>query len=318
MKKMTESDRSLATTPNVDILSQTQYRVYDCLLAAGLCLCFLIGLPGNCLSLTYFIRSKKRNLPTLLYITASSIDIVSCVIHLPVTANLLNRRKPGLLGEEIFCKIWYFTFATVQQMSMFVVMILSVTRAIVILFPFYKIKKATVLVVISIALFYIIFCNTTVVFDGEFYYSRGFSYCAFAFKQNLIQVLYSTHYSLLTGILPFLVFIATFAAILKLQTQLQSDQSPNNRGRHDASITMVCFALVFLVCNFLTFLNTALLTYSDFSDENYVHFYSSTFMFFYSWQISDIFCVVVNATINPVLYMFRFKEMQEWLISAFR
>ena len=96
----------LPTTPEVNILLKTQYRVYDGLLAAGLCLCFLVGFPGNCLSLIYFIRTKKRNLPTLLYITACLIDIVSCVIHLPVAVNLLNKRSAGLLGNEIFCMVW--------------------------------------------------------------------------------------------------------------------------------------------------------------------------------------------------------------------
>ena len=91
------------TTPDVNLMLKTQYRVYDGMLALGFCLCLLIGLPGNCLALKFFVQSEKRNLPTLLYITASSIDIISSVIHLPLVVNLLNKRNPGALGHKLFC-----------------------------------------------------------------------------------------------------------------------------------------------------------------------------------------------------------------------
>ena len=151
----------LPTTEDIKVLLQTQYRVYDGLLAAGFCLCFLIGFPGNCVSLTYFIRTQKRNLPTLLYITACCIDIVSCVIHLPVTANLLNKRNPGLLGNEVFCMIWRPMLIIAQMISMFVVMMLSVTRTIVILFPFYKIRKKTVFASVFLSAIFVLSVTTT-------------------------------------------------------------------------------------------------------------------------------------------------------------
>ena len=299
-----------SSTPDVEILSQAQYRVYDGLLATGLCLCFLIGLPGNCLSLTYFIRSKKRNLPTLLYITACCIDIVSCVIHLPVTANLLNRRKAGLLGNKVFCGIWYFTFLNLQIMSMFVVMMLSVTRAIVIVFPFYKIRKKTVFISIFIALLYIMTWETVYIFSGKYYYSTAFTYCAFDNKKDLMQYLSDLNFSLMNGILPVIVFAAVLVSNLNIGNQNQLPGTQSNR--QNASRTIIYFATVFLVCNSLTFLNNALLTFSDFSEKSYTHFYNNTFMFFYSWQLSEIFCTVLNAAINPILYIFRFKDMREW------
>ena len=301
-----------SSTPDVSILSQTQYRVYDCLLAAGLCLCFLIGLPGNCLSLTYFIRSRKRNLPTLLYITACSIDIVSSVIHLPVTANLFNRRRPGLLGNKGFCGIWYFFLVSVQQISMFIVMTLSITRAIVIFFPFYRIRRKTVFIFILLTLIYTFFWNSVYTINGEYYYSTAFSYCGFDDEQNMILYVYNINYSLLTGFPPIAVFIAMTLSIVKLGTQ-KSHQ--NDKNRRNASMTMIYFSAVFLVCNMLTFLNNALLTYSDFSDKGYTYFYKNPFLFFYSWQLSEIFCTVLNAAINPILYIFRFKELRAWLFE---
>ena len=78
------------STPDISILSQTQYRVYDGLLASGLLLCSLIGFVGNCLALAYFIRSRKRNLPTLLYITACCVDMITCWQISDIFCTVLN------------------------------------------------------------------------------------------------------------------------------------------------------------------------------------------------------------------------------------
>ena len=309
---------SWSSTPDVDLMLQTQYRVYDGLLALGLCFCFLIGLPGNCLSLTYFALSKKRSLPNLLYITACCIDICSCMIHLPVAANLLNNRDPGLLGNEIFCAIWYSSLVFVQMMSMFVVMVISVTRTIVIIFPFYRIRKITVFMTILLAFIYINFWISLYISHGVYYYSKGFSHCEFDYgpRPSSISRLYFLNYSVWSCLIPIVVFMAMMVAIFDLKISNQITSSQINRRK--VSITIICFSAVFLVCNFLTFLNVALHTYSNFLGKSYIHFYKSTFMFFYSWQLSDIFCIAVNATLNPILYICRFKEMRALLSGILR
>jgi len=137
-----------------------EYRIYDGLLACGLFFCLVIGLPGNCLALKYFLHTKKRNLSTLLYIVACSIDVGSSVIHLPIAFSLLKNRNPGLLDNQSFCLIWTFILYLLQQMSVFVVMTLSLSRVIVIKYPFYKVNKRAVLVSIALYLVYHCIWNT--------------------------------------------------------------------------------------------------------------------------------------------------------------
>ena len=287
--------------------------MYDGLLAAGFCLCFLIGFPGNCLSLIYFVRTQKRNLPTLLYITACCIDIVSCVNHLSVAVNLLNKRNPGLLGNKVFCMVWHAIFVYVQLMSMFVVMMLSVTRTIVILFPFYKIRKRSVFISVVAAFLFVVIGNTTDIYFGEYFYSKGLSYCVFH-GETFIQHAYRTVYSVWTGITPLMVFLAMITASLKLRNGNKIIKG--RKKNQNAVMTMIYFAVVFLVCNILTFLNLALYNYAEITKDKSVYSYDNRFLFFYSWTLSDIFCTVLNATINPILYVFRFKEMRIWLINA--
>ena len=311
------TDGTPLSTPDVSILEQTQYRAYDGLIAIGFCACVVVGLPGNCLALRYFLQTKKRNLSTLLYIVACSIDIGSCIIHLPVTANLLNNRHPGLLGNRVFCVVWYFTLLLLQQMSMFVVMLLSLLRAVVILSPFYKIKKKHVLTSIVATLLYHFAWNVLyIIFHDDYYHAYGIGYCQIDSEATL-DTLYMINYTVCTGVPPLIVFVALVLSIAQLQRQNMAHAS--QRHNRQASMTIIYFAAIFLVCNFLTFLNNALYTFTKIANKSYPGpIYKSTFMFFYSWLLSEIFCTVLNASLNPILYLWRMREIRLWAMRLER
>ena len=303
----------LITTPNVTLLEHTQYRLYDGLIAAGFCICFVVGLPGNCLALSYFIRTKKRNLSTLLYKAACSIDIISSAIHLPLTFNLFNARKPGFLGNKYFCSMWYFILMQQQQMSAYVVMLMSLSRAIAIVFPFYRIKKYAVVASIFVYLFYQnVWIGLEIFVYGEYYYSRGFGYCGFI-TSTTMQTIYRTNFNISIGLTPIIVFTSMLVSIFKLRTQ------DANRTKRRSSITIVYFTALFLSCNLITLLNNVLYNYLDITNTDYPGpIYDNNFMFFYSWIFSEIFCVVLNASLNPVLYLLRMERMRIWLQELLR
>ena len=129
------------------------------------------------------------------------------------------------------------------------------------------------------------------------------------------STIYITVCAVWVGIPPLIVFLSTILAIINLRKQNQMSDSQENC--RNASKTIIYFAIVFLICYFPTFLNAAFLTITDFSSRGYVYFYKNTFLFFYSWQISDIFCFVLNSALNPILYICRFKEMRKWLKELF-
>ena len=112
--------------PDDGLLQTTEFKAYDNVIAVALFLCFLIGLPGNCLALKYFIQNKKRNLSNCLYIIACCIDVCSSIIALPAAAGLWNGRNPGILGTPIICTAWYYSLMMLQLTSMFVVMLPTV------------------------------------------------------------------------------------------------------------------------------------------------------------------------------------------------
>ena len=143
-------------TPSILVLMESdgQYAVYDYIIGVTLCVCFIVGAPGNCFAIHHFSR-KKLCVSSMLYLVASCIDMVSCTIHFPATISLFNGRKAGVLASSIACSAWYFVMRFVQQMSMFVVMVMSVCRTFAIVLPFYSIKKSTVLAALLVYLIYL-------------------------------------------------------------------------------------------------------------------------------------------------------------------
>ena len=303
-------------TPNASVLMEPEYRVYDGMIAVGFCLCFLIGLPGNSLALRYFLQTKKRPLPILLYIVACCIDIGSSIIHLPVVANLLNKRNQGILKNTIFCSIWYFFLMLLQQMSMFVVMLLSLSRAIAILCPFYNINKKGVFASIAVYFLYQSVWDTLHIYSAEeVHYTAGF--CQM-YSESSLNIASQINFSITSGVPPIIVFVSFLVSITELRMTDATESAIHDRRNQRASETITFFAAIFLSCNLPTFLNNALFTFTMAQYERYPGpIYDNNFMYFYSWILSEIFCTVLNASLNPLLYFWRMKNMRAWLLGKY-
>ena len=306
------------STPDFNSSLPTEFRVYDCLTATGFLVCFVIGLPGNCLALKYFIQTKKRNLSTILYIVACSIDICSSVIHLPVAFNWLNGRSLGILGNTIFCSMWYFILLLLQQMSMFVVMLISLSRSIVIVNPFYKVSRKVVLLAILVFCLYHCAWNVLWFLSGadQMHYSHTAGYCV-AYSESIIDTLYQANYSVCVAVPPIIVFLSILVSVTKLCKEHVTNASERRNRR--VSATMAYFAAIFLFCNFPTFVNSVLFTFTMARYKTYPGpIYTNDFMFFYSWLLTEIFCTVLNASLNPLLYFWRMRSMRLWVLGLIR
>ena len=307
-----------ATTPDMNQLEERTFVILDSVLGAGLAMCLLIGLPGNLVALKNFRNSRRDTLSNKLYIAACTIDLCSSVVHLPVTIGLFNSRRPGVFGNQHFCNSWYFVLLFLQQTSMFVAMLLSVSRTIVIISPFYEVRKGAVLLSIPINLLLYLVFTGTFFFYSSAVYEVAIVYCCRGYTGNpYIFNMYHVYYSLSTGAPPIIVFISFIISVRVLlrknmtQNSTKSTSSgmtkKRDNARRHASITIAYFSAIFLVCNSLTFANNVLYTYTIVDGRYPGPLYSSTAMFFYAWPICEICCTVLNATLNSVLYNWRMK-----------
>ena len=307
-------------TPNVTLfLSQEQFRRVDTLLAGILTLCVVVGLPGNIITLLYFHYSKRKDFSRFIYKFVCSVDICTCMVQIPVMMALYHGRGPGVFGEGMFCVGWSVVFYYLQLMSMFLVMLMSVSRTMKLILLQYEIKKK--LLLLSFLLYSgflaIRFTVMLIVEDTEssFGYSRPSVYCSYDLAKEPFSYIDQIINSLCIGCPPLLTTVSFFVFLVLIFRK--SQVSKMNQRKRQAALTMAMFTALFLVCNLPCLLNNILWVITEIKNSYPGPFYGGKFMFFYSWLISDVVCTAVNAALNPVLYFSRMMDLRNWVKSLF-
>ena len=313
---------SYPTTPNVaEFLSEEQYRVYDTFLAATLSICTLVGLPGNIASLIYFYSSKRKDFSSFIYILVCSIDICTCVIHIPVMMALYTNRKPGLFDMTMFCVGWSVTFYFLQLISMFLVMLMSVSRSIKLVMLRYEVQEKYLIVSFLLYSGFIVARFILILLWREestdvFFYGETTAYCYYDISLKPLSYIDQFIHVISVGAPPTITTLSFAVFMIKLFRK--TSVSRMNQKKYRAAVTMAMFSTLFLICNLPCLLNNILWFLTELMHKYPEPFYVGDFMFFYSWLISDVICTVVNASLNPVLYFSRMVGFRNWVKSKFR
>ena len=195
---------------------------------------------------------------------------------------------------------------------MFLVMLLSITRTISIAMPFHvishkKVIGSFVLMVLMMFLYRLHF----LVWGFDVEYERQAAYCVTAETANSYTIGYMVVACVQVGVPSLLIFISFIISVQKLSQPALSAASQEHNKK--ASVTVSMFTGLFLVCNLPIFVNIALyvITIAFYTYPGPI--YSSSFMLWYSWPLTDVFSVVLNATLNPVLYYWCMKGFRDWV-----
>ena len=204
-------------------------------------------------------------------------------------------------------------------------MLLSVTRTISIAVPLYRIRKSWVLIGS------LLYCLVTVLefligmlreIDYKYIYNGNNPNCyqraAFGLPYYFQYFLEATNI-LLISVLTFVSFLVT---VMKLRSASKINRTPSLRvekPKHTtrksffkASMTVVIFTAIFLVCNLPMFVNVLLASITTLYFSFPGPIFSVFYMNYYSWVVSKVVCVVLNASLNPVIYFFRMKDFNSW------
>lgn len=292
------------------------YSTPDILLATLLTLLTLFGLPANLISLCYFLSKKGHSFATILYRAICLLDISITIIALPVIVCLASGRHPMWFGNWTFCVGWAVVFNFLQLASPFSVLLLSVSRTIAIVKPFYTVnRRAALLATIGYMViaegYELILTLFKGYFETEYQYDIQVAYCYYLLNNPGWKVFDETRSAIITGVMPIIIAVSFGISIWNFLTQ--GTVADDLRERHRVSITMTAFTGIFLVCNLPNFVNYVLYVVTINTDDYPGTIYRNSFMYNYSWPISEILGLVLNSALNPILYLCRMKGLKNWI-----
>lgn len=279
----------------------------DYFLAAVCIFCATVGVAGNLVALRYF-HNHRKDLPTILYILITLVDILSCSTCLPTAISYLNHRQPMWYGNSIFCYGWGILWAIIPFMSVFLVAVLSITRTISLISPLRQIKTKRVMIFVSVYIGYLVLWSTVpIIFKyGYFVYTPEDTYCWESTRSGWYSNLEIFNGAVLLAfpIVPVIIscFISSYCVLSSLKVSTLSSAVRNMKL--EATITIILITVTYIVLNLPIFIIWVLYIYENFNVRG------DTFSKYYSWSVCYVICVSMNATLNPFIYISRMEKFR--------
>lgn len=107
------------------------------------------GVLWNIMALSFFLRSRK-DVIKIIYISITFVDLLTCLMMAPIGISDLDFRNAHFFANKVLCNAHGFLWNVAARLTVFLVMVLSITRTVYLLFPFKKISKKAVVITITV------------------------------------------------------------------------------------------------------------------------------------------------------------------------
>ena len=295
----------------------------DRVLGSVFIFCTLVGLLGNGSAVCYFWQRRQKTIHDLQYLAITTVDFFTVSSSFPIIASLLNNRYPMLFRNDVFCTAWSSVVIFTARMSMFLAMMISITRTIAMKCPHRPIKRSWVISVITGYAAYMIVIYSIFLPQRWQYgtYLTKLSSCFMIIINKEIPEI-AEYFGMISYILelflPSVITLACFVVGIRVLMTRPTVGDEHDKKFRRASVTITIFTAVFLACNtpcflcqmweILSFLNN--LTGPDQTQYHNFRYYARLLL--------QIFPIFLNATINPLLYLSRMRGFQDWISKALR
>ena len=279
-------------------------------------LSIVVGLLGNSSAVCYFWPRRRKTTHDLLYLAITVVDFLTVSSIFPLVVSLLNSRRKMLFANEAFCTAWSSVISFTAKLSMFLAMMICITRTLAMKYPNRPVKRSWVVGAIAGYVSYMVVFYLTYLPQGWHYghYFHNMSSC-------LLRVFHlnnTEHKSaIFIGMISYVVEVSfpsliTFVCFLIGAWILMTRPVLGMKFRR-VSVTITLFTAVFLVCNIPCLLTLIWLTLPHISRVPSIISTIPEVGTYYFLLMMQIFPVIVNAAINPVLYLLRMRGYQNWI-----
>ena len=252
----------------------------------------IVGVVVNCLSLSYFIRKQNKGLGDRLLMLLNVCDLLVCVMYMP---NALSVYFDDLI-TYIICS---GTFDLFFNCTVFATCLISVTRAIKVVRPFFSIRGSWV------AASFFLFCLCETAIQISYAYCLNYEYIA-------IYIFPMTFSSMIT-LNVITVFISTMITAYRLmKTKIQGTISESNRH---ATVTILILSTTFCLFNLSVILYLVLSSLVYFGiidlDETIMNLLNLSYF-------TRLVMICANSAVNPIIYLTRKEEMRRHVSETCR
>ena len=293
----------------------------------------------NIVCLPYFMRGKL-NISNTLYILIIITDIVICCYCIPTGVSLLNGRQPTWLADDVICTLTGILSTVAPRLSVFLVAILSIARAVSLWIPFYK-QRLCHYGGALLTYFIVTFIFATLPFHYfnlsvsqnvtlGYYYLETQGECGFNIR--FLKHLNTTWYIVASYgiiVIPWLIpaiiviissCISTYSLIRFIvpgrsyrSGSLGSQESRRLRQTSaSATQTILIFTLVYIIFNVPCWIYHICMISRVLN-----HTYTTSFFLSYFYIFVLRLSVVFNAMANPIIYITRMNGVRAYLQVRF-
>ena len=291
----------------------------DRIIGCAIVIISFTGLLGNISSFLYFWCRRHKSIPDKLYLGIVSVDICTTITAIPVIVSLFNNRNETLFQDEHVCAVWAILANLTVRMSMFMVTVLSVSRTVAIILP-YKARYVRENMVIAVVAGYGILLFTV---DGVGFavgwmkgtFQEQLPFCSFNFTERTPEwaklfFLIALQVELfLPSLIIFISFLAGTLSLMRKSTALTLINNHEKRFRN-VSITITLFTALFMLSNTPVFAYQMLILLS-YRLESAQLIVSGDVISFYGHLLLLYLPVLLNAALNPCLYLFRMPSYKD-------
>ena len=226
-----------------------------------------------------------------------------------------------LFDNKVFCTICSSVIIFTARMSMFLAMMICITRTIAMKYPFFHIKRSWLIGAISGYAGYMMVINLIYLPQKWHYglYSYKLSSCYIVYLEFYAVPVFAAYFGVISLFLeltlPSLVtFVCFCISTFVLMTRPAVGNEDENKFRQ-VSVTIAIFTAVFLMCNipcFLFLMWNILSAFRFLPSDNRVFSGDRAYLRYYIKLMLQYFPVFLNAAINPLLFLLRMRKYQNW------
>ena len=283
---------------------------------------FVIGMPGSLVTFGYFFV-KRRTVSSVQHMMISAVDATITFLLLFNGISEFNSGLPIMFQHRWFCVTWAFIWQACTRLSIFLVAVLSISRAICLFRPFSKIKLWTIYLPVLTYLTILIGQQTLPILAGKsFWYARRLSMCVWlltdVFSIDSLQFKL-VHFCFITleYVMPAFPIVACCVAIIWILNRQRKFSSPDVvREKITATKMTIYLTTAYIFFNtpqIIVSILESITVLSDFRLNMMGDLFGmSVRAQEFTYALIGCHSVALNSTTNVIIYFFRSRGLREF------